>query len=159
MLTNCKQLHLVDPHFRPEKARYRNVLEALANVLTESGPSLDVMRVHCSDELALRYFDEEAAKMAARLPVGVTVEFVRLRQRAGGDELHNRYVLTEIGGVALGIGLDEGELGETDDLLLLPRAQYEWRWSQYVAPGGAFDCIDRPSNVVGARARRPPPRR
>jgi hypothetical protein len=47
--------------------------------------------------------------MAARLLSGVSVEFVRWRQKAGGDKLHNRYVLTDIGGVSLGVGLDEGQ--------------------------------------------------
>lgn len=147
MLSNCRELHLVDPHFGPENARHRRVLEALMNVLAEGGLSPSVIRVHCSEKSALRFFEGEAQKMASRLPNGVVVEFVRWSQKAGGEKLHNRYVLTDIGGVSLGVGLDEGMPGETDDLLLLPRAQYEQRWAQYAGEAGAFQLIDRPAPV------------
>jgi hypothetical protein len=82
-------------------------------------------------------------------PKGCTVEFARLKQRQGGERLHNRYVLTDLGGVLLGGRLDVGGAGESDDLLLLTREQYEQRWSQYVADDGAFECVDRPSKIIG----------
>lgn len=154
MLANCRQLHLVDPHFGPENARHRKVLEALMNVLAEGRLSPDVVRVHCAAKSALSFFEQETAKMAGRLPRGVIVEFVRWSQKTGGEKLHNRYVLTDLGGVALGVGLDEGEPGETDDLLLLPRVQYERRWAQYVGTGGAFERTDTPASVRGMRPLR-----
>jgi hypothetical protein len=155
MVINCRELHLVDPHFGPENARHRRVLEALMDTLALHGLVPDLIRVHCSAKSALGFFEQEAAKMATRLPSGCTVEFVRWKQRPGGEKLHNRYVLTELGGVSLGVGLDEGEAGESDDLLLLPRAQYTLRWSQY-AGGGAFDRADTPASVRGTRASRSP---
>ncbi|MBZ4414688.1 hypothetical protein K8640_41380 [Myxococcus sp. XM-1-1-1] len=155
MVTNCRQLHLVDPHFGPENARHRMVLEALMGIVVDNGLTLDMVRVHCKEKSTLEFFEQEAAKMAARLPSGVSVEFVRWRQKAGGDKLHNRYVLTDVGGVSLGVGLDAGGAGETDDLLLLPRAQYALRWGQYVEENGSFECADRPAIVVGTRTRAP----
>jgi hypothetical protein len=155
MLMNCKQLHLVDPHFGPENLRHRKFLAALMNVLVDHGPPPEVVRVHCSQKTPLAFFEEEAAKMAGRLPAGAAVEFVRWSQKTGGEKLHNRYVLTDVGGVILGVGLDAGEPGETDDLVLMPREQYELRWSQYVTADGTFNCVDRPSKVTGTQAKRP----
>jgi hypothetical protein len=57
MLTNWRQLHLVDPHFGPENARHRKVLEALMGVLGESGLALDIVRVHCTEKLTLTFFE------------------------------------------------------------------------------------------------------
>jgi hypothetical protein len=155
MLTNCKQMHLVDPHFGPGNARHRKVLEALMNMLANQALTPEIVRVHCEAKSTLVFFEQEAAKMAARLPQGCTIEFIRWRQKPGGEKLHNRYVLTDLGGVTLGVGLDAGNEGETDDLLLLPRAQYERPWSQYVGSDGAFECADTPTKVVGARELRP----
>ena len=122
------------------------------NVLVDYRPPPEVVRVHCSAKSPLAFFEHEAARMAGRLPRGATVEFVRWRQKTGGEKFHNRYVLTDLGGVMLGVGLDAGEPGETDDLSLMSRAQYELRWSQYVtAADGTFDCVDRPSKVTGTR--------
>ena len=76
----------------------------------------------------------------------------RLNQKAGGERLHNRYILTDLGGVAFGIGLDDGNDGETDDLILMDRAQYELRWSQYAGdPPQEFDQAELPVEVDGTR--------
>jgi hypothetical protein len=151
MLANCRVLHLVDPHFGPENERHRRVLEALMGVLANHEIVPEVVRVHCLAKSTLPFFEQEARKMASRLPMSITVAFARWKQRDGGDRLHNRYVLTDLGGVSLGVGLDAGEDGETDDLLLLPHAQYVRRWSQYVDNNGAFEPVDAPAQVQGMR--------
>ncbi len=159
MLANCRILHLVDPHFGPENARHRRVLEALLQVLAANGANPEIVRVHCLAKSTLEFFDGEASKMARRLPSGITVEFRRWAQRAGGERLHNRYVLTDLGGVYIGVGLDAGTAGETDDLLLLPHEQYIRRWAQYAAEDGSFDLRDTPLAVKGqggAQIRRGP---
>ncbi len=152
MVSNSRELHLVDPYFGPENLRHRTVLQALMDVLAIHAVFPEVIRVHCAERSERSFFEQEALKMAARLPSGCTVEFVRWKERARGEKLHNRYVLTDLGGVSLGVGLDAGEPGETDDLLLLPRVQYERRWSQYVGNDGAFERVDVPAAVCGTRA-------
>ena len=158
MVTNCRQLHLVDPNFGPENARHRRVLEALMGVLGKSGVALDLVRVHCSDKAELAFFENSAAKMAVSLPSGVKIEFVRWRQKTGGQRFHNRYVLTDVGGVMFGDGLDDDNgsgVGQKDDVFLLNRYQHQLRWAQYVEENGAFDCADRPKAIVGSRVRSP----
>ncbi|QRK07783.1 hypothetical protein JQX13_48715 [Archangium violaceum] len=108
---------------RPGECTPSNGARGVEGVVADNGLTLDVVRVHCSEKSTMEFFEQEAAKMAERLPSGVSVEFVRWRQKADGDRLHNRYVLTDIGGVSLGVGLDAGGAGETDDLLLLPRVR------------------------------------
>lgn len=154
MLINSRVMHLVDPHFGPENVRHRRVLEALMQILADHGLVPEVVRVHCSEKSTLAFFESEAARLANHLPAGLTVEFVRWRQRNGGERLHNRYVLTDLGGVTLGVGLDAGGQGETDDLLLLPRTIYARRWSQYVDNDGAFEQADLPTPVRGTRRMR-----
>jgi hypothetical protein len=151
MLENCRVLHLVDPHFGPENDRHRKVLEALMSVLADHEIVPDVVRVHCLAKSERTFFEGAATTMAARLPASITLEFARWRERPGGDRIHNRYVLTELGGISLGIGLDAGDSGETDDLLLLPHAQYTRRWAQYVTDNGAFERVDVPASVQGTR--------
>lgn len=151
MVMNCRQLHLIDPHFGPENARHRKVLEALLSSLAARPRFPDLICVHCEAKSERSFFEQAAVKIAPRLPIGCRVEFVRWRQSSGREKLHNRYVLTEFGGVLIGTGLDEGNEGETDDLCLLSRTQYELRWSQYVAHSGDFERVDTPSPICGTR--------
>ena len=48
------------------------------------------------------------------------------------EQFHNRYILTEFGGVNLGTGLDQSNEFQTDDWHLLSKEQYNKRWKQYV---------------------------
>jgi hypothetical protein len=79
----------------------------------------------------------------------MTLRIVRLEQRPQGEQLHNRYILTDVGGVLFGAGLDEGDDGITDDVHLLDRAQYEQRWQQYASDSPAFDRPESPIEVSG----------
>ncbi len=156
MLLNCRLLHLIDPYFGPERPESIRTLKAVVSAMAGRDRPPDLVRIHCRAAPPLAFFEEEAARMAAWLPVGLTIEFCRWRQRAGGEKLHNRYVLTDLGGVSVGTGLDEGSEGETDDLHLLERGPYELRWSQYAGPSAAFERVDTPRAVVGTMSRRSP---
>jgi hypothetical protein len=61
----------------------------------------------------------------------------------GKEKLHNRYVLTNLGSVAVQAGLDEGPARSThtDDLTVLSRDQHLKRWSQYSTPPTAFKLV------------------
>ena len=72
----------------------------------------------------------------------MNVHIYRWRQRDGGEKLHNRYVLTELGGVQFHVGLDEGNPGETDEVDLLEEKVYAIRRSQYDPKAPAFDPAD-----------------
>jgi hypothetical protein len=156
MLTSCKQIHLVDRYFKPDNGRHPKVLAALLEVIKSGGLASVLVCVHCDDEQSLEHFEKKADKMASLLPSGVSVEFVRWRQKEGGQRLHNRYVLTDIGGVIFGDSLDGDNndgTEQTDDVHLLSRKQYFLRWAQYVENDGTFDFIDRPKTVTGTKRK------
>jgi len=150
MLDNCTELHIVDPHFGPENRRHRVVLEALLQVVASSaGTSLKVT-VHCSCKSTLSFFEGSAARMAQRLPKGVTVFFKRWAERDSGERFHNRYLLTDIGGVTFGVGLDEGDETQTEDINLMDKDQHERRWKQFAGVSPPYDLIDEPTEVRGS---------
>ncbi|MDF1666226.1 MAG: hypothetical protein P1V97_31010 [Planctomycetota bacterium] len=99
--------------------------------------------------LPLSQFKEECeVELPSLLPKGLTVEVKRWKARVGSDVLHNRYLLTDIGGICLGNGFSEGKSGSTDDLAVLSREQYELRWEQYV-DSQAFEEACTPFTVIG----------
>ncbi len=145
----------VDPYFGPDSFRHRLTLEAFLRALVQgrcvTGP--ERVEVHTSTEnTATRAVFEAACQGLLRrcIPAGIRLMWVRLDARAQGEQLHNRYILTDLGGVLFGAGLDEGDHGTTDDLVVLDRAQYEVRWQQHAGDALAFDQPEAPVEIQGA---------
>jgi len=145
-MLRCSRVAIfIDPHFGPDSARHRRPLEAFLSALSDgrSTDQLERVEVQTSDKADLRYFRSECeSRMRRCIPAGLGVRFVRWKERAGSEKLHNRYILTDLGGVMFNVGLDDGEDGETDDVTLMDRAQYELRWRQYASDQPAFDFVD-----------------
>lgn len=150
----AKSVIFVDPHFDPYKARVRNTLKAFleACLTGRSGIRLERAEFHTAYKPEIGDFIGECQRqLPQRIPVGISLKVIRWRERAGGEGFHNRYILTERGGVRLAWGLDEGNPAQTDDLSLLEPSVYGVRWSQFCGTPPAFDLADE-LVVVGTRA-------
>jgi hypothetical protein len=158
MLRICNDVVFVDPHFGPENRRHRKVLEAMLQRISARGVETQLpkrIELQTSDKACEQWFRTECDKqLPGLIPEGMTVTFRQLRERIGGEKLHNRYILTDIGGVSFQVGLDEGKLGETEDIDLMDRAKFLKRWSQYAGNEPVFDTIGDPITIVGIAARR-----
>jgi len=128
----------VDPHFGPERPRFRRPFEAFLERMVRNRPGGPPDRIEVLTEIEKtgtpEFFRSECdARLPKNIPEEVRVVMRRLRQKTAGEIFHNRYILTDIGGVIFGIGLDDGDDEETDDLNLMARAQYELRWAQFAS--------------------------
>ena len=147
----------VDPHFGPERSRYRRPFKAFLERMVSQRPGRTPQRIevhtaaeHTGTEDFFR--GECDTRLRQCVPEKMRVLVRRLKQKQDGEKLHNRYILTNLGGVAFGIGLDDGDEGETDDIMLMDRGQYELRWSQYDGdPPAEFEQEGTPVEVVGTR--------
>ena len=146
----------VDPHFNPNREEYRTTLREFFTATFERReyPLPGRIEVHLSGGDGKpdgAYFAEICRRWLPNLiPASVRLGLVRWQQRAGGEELHNRYVLTNLGGIRFGAGLDEGDGGETDELEILDGNASKLRFSQYDPAGGTFDLVDQ-LVVIGTR--------
>ncbi|BBO78284.1 hypothetical protein DSCW_57010 [Desulfosarcina widdelii] len=110
---------LVDRNFRPDQQRFRNVLIRLMESLSTRphGPRIGKIVYHVGDDIEIGHLETQCrACIAVRIPASITLEIV-VHPR---DKLHDRFVLTDIGGVSFGQGLDES-LGSGPDKVLVSR--------------------------------------
>ena len=151
LLLVSKRIVFIDPHFGPENARHRRPLRAfLAAIMNNRILGAPVVEVHTQVKSTEDFFRSECRRrLTPLIPPGLTVRFVRWVARDGGQQLHNRYILTDLGGVAFSHGLDEGQAGETDDVTLLDRQSYEQRWLEYVGENPAFELTEEPFDIQG----------
>ena len=156
MLANCCEVRFVDPHFGPDHERHRKVLEAMLKALMVGREAMPQrVEIHCGDKLSLKHFDLEAAKMAVRLPNGLQISFFRWCEKDGGERFHDRYILTDLGGVIVAGGLDDSSEGQTDNINLMPREQYEFRLRQFTrGDTPPFDPVDQPASIIGQESSR-----
>ncbi len=151
LLAAAKHILLIDPHFGPENARHRRPLQAFLRAAVQNRPNgMPTVEVHTQVKSTEKFFRDECRKELTNLiPVSLTIRFVRWTAREGGQPLHNRYILTDLGGVSFQHGLDDGRAGETDDIALLDRESYEQRWNEYAGGNPAFDVLEEPFELVG----------
>jgi hypothetical protein len=146
LLCFSHRILFIDPHFRPDKIKWRRPLEAFLEVATYKRRPGDLLKVeiHVKDDLETGLFTAHSQRSLPEIiPTGVKVRIVQWHERERAEKLHNRFILTDLGGVSFGVGLDDsdGEDGQTDDIQLLNEETYKLRFSQYAGSTPAFDLV------------------
>jgi hypothetical protein len=142
----------VDPHFGPENPRHRKPLGELlrAAAMNRPGAALERVMVLTGMKSTREFFERSCREELPKvLPKGQTVKLRRLRERTGGQKLHNRYVLTDFGGVSVATGLDTGPPTHTDDIGVLDHEQYMIRVNEYDGVSQAFEVPEPDLVLVG----------
>ena len=154
MLSNCSTVHFIDPYFGPENARFHRPIEAFLHVITAKRlcrPVIEKITVHTSNRANFDFFKQACEdKLRPRISAGTRLTFQRWKERDGGEQLHHRYILTDIGGVKFDPGLDDGRVGQTVEVILLERNLYEKHWNDYIA-NPAFDPAEDPFEIIGIK--------
>lgn len=137
MLRCATRLLFVDPYFRASEPRWRNPLKEFLKIICDG--SRDVtLEYHASacyrNAPSWDYFCKECNNYLPHLiPRDFTLTVRLWKERNEKEKLHNRYILTDIGGVQFGTGLDEGDpdTTDTDDILRLSFELWQQRLEDY----------------------------
>lgn len=145
MLRCATRILFVDPHFRPSELRYRNPLEQFLKIICDG--SRDVtLEYHTRDTISQDTLQKHCQQYLPRIiPPDFTLTVRRWKERDTGEELHDRYILTDIGGVKIPRGLDESkryDLKESErGTIDISRLSYE-TWQQRLEDYGYYDKPD-----------------
>jgi hypothetical protein len=151
MLRCSTKILFVDPYFRAIKPEFNKSLAAFLQRVAgqDSQITVELHTADRDDAPPFSMFKKECETYLPRIvPVGLTLIIRRWRQREGGRGMHNRYILTDIGGVKFGWGFGEGKPGESDDVSLLSVENYRLRLEEYAGPKHAFD-LDGEFSLIG----------
>lgn len=172
LLKMARQVVLVDPYFDADKERFvASFAEIMRRVFCNEqaithSPQIALMtgvqqkhnpregeftpeqKKRVADDLRVKAMKE----LPKHLPKGAVVEFYCLQNPEMGDPLHNRFVLTDVGGVVVPYGLDDYGSGKAheakDDLQPMHKGIYEGRWIQYGERKG-IDVVLGPVSISG----------
>lgn len=125
LLQVSKQIKLIDPYFDLQHQRYvRPFGEFLKRVGTAE------IEIHRADTVSHEVLRHHANRhLPLMLPLGVKVRMFTWPK----NSLHNRFVISEVGGITFGTGLDEAspEGCGTDYVSLMSEAARKSHWEQY----------------------------
>lgn len=148
LLAASRRVVIIDPYFRADQDDKTRPLIAFCNAVD---PATKV-EVHFANEP--RGYDpcmRDATRALPRiLPSGVEVTLHCWTERAGGPRLHNRYLITEVGGVKFGDGIELGDAGHQDRVSILEESSRTKLWDDYVGSSPAFDSAGASKAFRGA---------
>lgn len=172
LLKVANKIALIDPYFDPSESRFLATFTEMMKIAFGSSrcigawPSVSIMtnvyQAHRPRDgeftasqkanVAADLTHKAVQHLPAHLPKGAFIDFLCLENPPSGDAFHNRFVLTDVGGVIAPYGLDDVSGGAAhnarDDLQLMSKGIYEWRWKQYVEKRD-ISIIGNPVRVEG----------
>jgi hypothetical protein len=149
LLSKSREVLLIDPHFGCLDPRFYAVLLEVVQQLPAGLMRLEYHLARKSlilDEV--EYSRRLERHLSPKLRKGLKIEFFAWEQRVGGEMLHDRFIVTELGGVNFSVGLDEGAPGQTTKVSRLSKLTHQKVWHDYSNGTAAFD-LRLASTVIG----------
>ena len=114
LLAAATQIVLVEPHFNPAEPRFVRPFVRLIEMLQEREGVPQRIELHTAKPLIFVPTAQEhnyRHAFEADLPTGWRLDVCFWAETAPEDAQHPRFILTELGGIRIDWGLDEGEPG------------------------------------------------
>jgi len=140
-----KEFKFIDPHFSGVNKRHvRPFIKFLETIVSRENPvPINRVEYHFNDRVSEDFFRENIqARLTKKVPESIKIDFYRWP----ASKMHDRFILTNLGGVNFGVGLDiyEGEGKEKETVTLLTEKAYQSEWSDFHSSAEHLVCsIDK----------------
>jgi hypothetical protein len=147
LLAASTRVLIIDPYFRADRDEKTRPVAAFCLAVGGSATvEVHFSEAHCSREEGMR-IAERALPRA--LPSGAKITLHCWRVRPGGKRLHNRYVVTDVGGVKFGDGIEMGTSGQDDHLSILDETSRAAVWAQFTGAVTEYDRVGEAKEFAG----------
>jgi hypothetical protein len=122
MLQSSNVVIFVDPYYDPFSPRYQSTLRECLRIVHAANPAAICEIHHVDGERtpAAEAIEREAKRQFSTvIPNGMTIILYRWREKAGGEDFHARYLLTDRGGVRVDAGFSAEGAHQTTDFSLM----------------------------------------
>ncbi len=141
LLRTARSICLIDPHFAPEMPRYIRTLSSFINAAFD-GRTVDLQRFeyHLECKATEAFFQAQCLdNVVPIIPPDLEIDFLRWVVKPCGESLHDRFILTDLGGVRFTVGLDDGNKNAFTGIEILPDESYAKYVQDYLSNNPAFD--------------------
>ena len=153
MLRYAKRIRFIDPHFDPTDIKYRSPLRKFLSIICYSGRSCSVeLEYHTSADGSgddwTKFKKNCKTNLSCLIPKGFSITIRRWWNKSKGERFHNRYILTDIGGVHFGNSIKEEPKGIDTISRLSSIDSLKWN-AKYSDRDSAFDPDGDPIVIRG----------
>ena len=140
-----KEFKFIDPYFNGVNNRHvKPLIKFLETIVSrENKVPIDRVEYHFNDKIKdKKFLEQNILTLENKIPNGIKIDFYSWPT----SKMHDRFILTNLGGVSFGIGLDihEGSGNEVDTITLLDDQRYEKEWDDYSSSSEHLVCsIDK----------------
>jgi hypothetical protein len=145
LLRYAREILFIEPHFNPQLQRFMRPLKAFLQIVATRPSYIPVRRIeiHTGHKTvgAKAFFDTVCTNLLPSIiPRGIKIRLIRWDQ----DYLHNRFILTENGGLKFAIGLDDhNDSARKHDIVdLLEPEPYAKTWQEYQRGSPRFPLME-----------------
>jgi hypothetical protein len=143
-----RRIAVIDPFFdfrlpTPKGHDYRSAFELLLRLLVDAGRSNFDVEVHWRNHDTRPPLTDENLRLWTRewLPDGVRLHVYEWAEDRAGEDFHDRFLLGDNGGIALGAGWEVTHDNERVQLSLLSREDVESHWRDYTPSSSTFTLV------------------
>ena len=153
LLRTAREINLVDPYFDLAKGSYREPLREMMSSLQAAGKDSVTIRIHYRDHDS-RPHENEILRNAktwvkGMMPDGYEIRLYAWQEHENGEDLHDRYLLCDRGGMMIGAGFEAFGPQETATIALLEDAHAQELLLRFADGAKVYDQV---GNVVRIRA-------
>lgn len=129
LLKTAKVIKLIDPHLDFSKSRFREPFKAFMKHV-RADTQIEIYRGIDNGGPTREFLRQSAERLLlTALPAGVHARMLLLPV----ETMHNRFLLTDLGGIKFGVGLDAAgdNVAPEDELSLMVPGVWQSRWGDY----------------------------
>jgi hypothetical protein len=123
LLRTAQTVRFVDKYFKFDDPRYKDTLRESLSIISGCGRSNIRCEVHFADHATCPPIREIELRVGQWLrgviPVGMSLVLFDWKERSGGEDFHDRFLLTDKGGLTIGAGFSADGLHQNAQIGLL----------------------------------------
>ena len=115
MLRYAQRIRFIDPHFCPSDPRFRDPLRKFLSIICYGSRKVELEYHASADNRPDNWctFEDNCKRhLPCLIPSGFNITIRRWWNKRGNERFHNRYILTNIGGVSFGNSISEQPNGK-----------------------------------------------
>jgi hypothetical protein len=148
LLVNSNAIVFIDPYFNPGEPDMVQPLVAFSTLIRGKSVPIEIHSSRRVSQNTAQIRSMAESRLCPVLPKGQVVKIYIRSEKRDGDRIHNRYLLTDIGGVQFGDSIASGK-GQKDRVSILEEPSRHTLWRQYVNPGRDFDQNGTHVQIIG----------